>query len=176
MSPTPLSKRELKQRSSQLNALMCDWDPIGVMTDPNWPRDEYECLVGPLLTQLESGASTADIGTYLRKETVEHFGLSPQHCDFPAVASRVRGWFDRAWRDLADPVTVFVALLNEGTDVWRPVQARPLGQSLFRIVGVEADVHEETWQFPAGSIVSCEEKRFSDGLVGIAAVELVEAG
>jgi hypothetical protein len=53
----PLSKRELRQRFSQLNALMCDWDPIGVMDDPNWPRDEYDCLVGPLLTLLQSGAS-----------------------------------------------------------------------------------------------------------------------
>lgn len=56
-----LSKQELRQRFSQLNAVMCEWDPIGVMTDPNWPRDEYECLVGPLLTLLQSGASDAEI-------------------------------------------------------------------------------------------------------------------
>src|SRR5206468_6841739 len=56
-----LSKQELRQRFSQLNALMCEWDPIEVMTDPNWPRDEYECLVGPLLTLLQSGASDAQI-------------------------------------------------------------------------------------------------------------------
>ena len=81
----PLSRRELKQRSSELNALMHDWDPIGVMRDPNWPRDEYEWLVGPLLTLLESGATEAEIGSRLRKEIVEYLGLSPEHYDFPAM-------------------------------------------------------------------------------------------
>ena len=92
----PLSRRELKQRSSELNALMHDWDPIGVMRDPNWPRDEYEWLVGPLLTLLESGATEAEIGSRLRKEIVEYLGLSPEHYDFPAMGARVRVWFDRA--------------------------------------------------------------------------------
>ncbi|OLE87725.1 MAG: hypothetical protein AUG08_11080 [Acidobacteria bacterium 13_1_20CM_2_55_15] len=75
---------------------MHDWDPIGVMRDPNWPRDEYEWLVGPLLTLLESGATEAEIGSRLRKEIVEYLGLSPEHYDFPAMGARVRVWFDRA--------------------------------------------------------------------------------
>ncbi|OLC32577.1 MAG: hypothetical protein AUH28_12155 [Acidobacteria bacterium 13_1_40CM_56_16] len=78
------------------------------------------------------------------------------------------------WRDLQDPFTIFIALLDEGIDAWRPVQARPLGDNLFRIVGVEADVSDETWQFPAGAIVRCEPKQFSDGQAGIVAVECVE--
>ena len=171
-----LSKQELRQRFSQLNALMCEWDPIGVMTDPNWPRDEYECLVGLLLTLLQSGASDAQIAGYLRNEIVEHFGLTPEHYDFAAIAARVQVWFNRAWRDIRDPVIIFVALVDEGTDVWRPVKARPLGEDLFRIVGVEGDVSDETWQFPPGAIVRCERRQFSDGLVGMTAVEREEAG
>jgi hypothetical protein len=151
---------------------MCEWDPIGVMKDPDWPRDEYECLVGPLLTLLQSGATEAEIGGYLRNEMVEHFGLSPDHYDFLAVAGRVHSWFNLGWRDAAEPVTVFVALLDEGVDVW-PVEARPLGGDLFRIVGVEADVSDESWPFPAGAIVRCAPKRFSDGQIGMTAVELV---
>ena len=169
-----LSKRELRQRSAELRALICEWDPIGVMDDPEWPREEYDCLVGPLLTLLQSSATEPEIGGYLREEIVEHFGLSPDNYDFLAVAGRVRRWFDRSWRHLADPVTIFVALLNEGVDVWRPVQARPLGRDLYRIVGVEADVSEETWQFPAGAIVRCEPKRFSDGQTEMTAAERVE--
>jgi len=172
----PLSKRESRQRFSQLNALMCEWDPIGVMDDRNWPRDEYECLVGPVLTMLQSGASQTEIASYLQAEIVEHFGLSAEHYDFTAVAAQVRSWFDRAWRDLAEPVTIFVLLLDEGTDVWRPVQARPLGENLFRIIGVEADVSDETWQFAPGTIARCEPKRFSDDKIGMTAVELAEAG
>jgi hypothetical protein len=94
--------------------------------------------------------------------------------DFTTVAERVRSWFDRGWGNLAEPVTIFVALLDEGVDVWRPVQARPLDHGLFRIVGVQADTSDETWQFPAGAIVRCEQKQFADGTFGMTAVEQAE--
>ena len=122
MPTTALAKPESRERWSQLRALICEWDPIGVL----------------------------------------------------AVARRLRTWFDLAWRDLAEPATIFVALLDEGVDVWRPVQARPLGSGLFRIVGVEADVSDERWQFSAGAVVRCEERRFGDGTTGVAAVDQVE--
>src|SRR5215471_16598479 len=138
-----LTKRELRQRSAQLNDLLHEWDPIG-----RTPRDEYNCLVGPLLTKLQAGASEEDLTSYLRGEIVGHFGLSGEECDFPAVAKLIHGWFDRGWRERREMATIFVALLNEAVDVWRPVQARPLAQGLFRIVGVECDVSDETWQFP----------------------------
>ena len=177
MPTTALTKRESRERSAQLRALICEWDPIGVMNDPDWPRDEYDCLVGPLLTLLQSGTSDDAIGEYLRNELVDHFGLSPAPYDFAVVIQRVRAWFNRGWRDLAEPVIIFVALLDEGTDVWRPVQARPLDGGLYRIVGVEADVSDERWQFPPGAIVRAEERQFDGGTTGLAAVEQVtEAG
>jgi len=166
-----LSKSESSQRFSQLNALMCDWDPIGVMGFPDWPRDEYHCLVGPVLTLLDSGATQHKIAAYLEQEIVEHFGCSPEHHDFEATAARVKAWFDRAWHDVLDPVTIFVALTNEVIDVWRPVQARPLGENVFRIVGVEADVSDETWEFPPGAIVRCEPRRLSGEQIEMVAVE-----
>lgn len=144
------------------------------MGNSDWPRDEYDCLVGPLLTLLASEASKEEIARYLRKEIDEHFGLSPDNYDFTAVAERVGKWFDRGWRNLAEPVRIFVGLLDEGVDVWRPVQARPLDRGLFRIIGVEADTSDETWQFPAGAIVKCEYKQFADGGSGMIAVEQVE--
>jgi hypothetical protein len=176
MTTPALSKREIRERSVQLRALMCEWDPLGVMGDSDWPRDEYDCLVGPLLKLLDSGASKEEIARYLRKEIDEHFGLTADNYDFRAVADRVRGWFDRGWHNLAEPVTIFVALLDEGVDVWRPVQARPLDGGLYRIVGVDADTTDETWQFPAGAIVKCEPKQFADGTPEMTAVAQVEEG
>jgi hypothetical protein len=173
MTTAALSKRELRERSAQLRALMCEWDPIGVMSDPGWLRDEYDCFVGPLLTLLASGATKDEIARYLRKETNEHFGLSPDNYDFTAVAERVHRWFDHGWRSVAEPVTIFVNLLDEGVDVWRPVQARPLDRGHFRIIGIDEDTSDETWQFPAGAIVKCVSKQFADGTIGMAAVEQV---
>ncbi len=172
--PTVLSKRELRERSLQLRALLCEWDPIGVMSDPEWPRDEYECLEGPLLTLLAQDAPEEDIARYLRNEIAEHFGLSSANHDFTDVSGRLRRWFDHGWRKVGEPVTIFVGLLEEGVEVWRPVQARPLDDGHFRIIGVEADVRDETWQFPVGAIVRCVRKKFADGTSGMAAVEQVE--
>lgn len=174
MPVAALTKSESRERWSQLRAQICAWDPIGVVDQPDSPRDEYDCLVGPLLTMLQSGATDDSIGAHLRKEIVEHLGLSPDPHELSTLARRLRSWFDLAWRDLAEPVTIFVALPDEGVAVWRPVQARPLGGGLFRIVGVEADIRGERWQFAAGAIVRCEERRFGDGTTGVTAVERVD--
>ena len=93
----PLSKREISERSSQLTALLYEWDPIGV--GPDGPRDEYTCLVGPLLTMLQSGATQGEIASYLETELVGHFGLELNRDSIAAAASRVRAWFDRGWKD-----------------------------------------------------------------------------
>ena len=88
-----LSKQELRERVPQLNALLFEWDPIGV--GPDGPQDEYHCLVGPLMTMLDSGATERELASYLEKEIVGHFGLQPNKNDIEAVAARVRAWFDR---------------------------------------------------------------------------------
>ena len=88
----PLSKQESREWFAQLNALLFEWDPIGVGAEG--PRDEYECLVGPLMRMLESGATQAEMVAYLKTELVDHFGLDANNYDLEAVAERVRTWFD----------------------------------------------------------------------------------
>lgn len=92
-----LTKEESRRRWAELRALVCEWDPIGVMEDPDWPRDEYDGMLGPLLRLLESGASESDIACHLRTEITEHFGLSAQHYDFAATAAKIRSWFLETW-------------------------------------------------------------------------------
>ena len=67
------------------------------------------------------------------------------------------------------PHQIFVALLDEGTNVWRPVAAKNVGAGEFEIVGTMPD--DETWQFLPGAVVRCEPHRFADGKVGLVAVE-----
>jgi hypothetical protein len=127
-----------------------------------------------LLTLLDSGGSTEEITRYLRQAIDEHFGLTADNDALRTVARRVRRWFHRGWRSLAEPVRIFVALMDEGVDVWRPVQARSLGGGLYRIIGVDGDTNDETWQFPAGAVVKCEHGQFADGRSGMTAVAQVE--
>jgi hypothetical protein len=62
--------------------------------------------------------------------------------------------------------TVHVALRDEGTDVWRPVAAEPVGPGLFRLLGPVPQ--GESWQFEPGEVVRCEDRLLSGGLVLVA--------
>jgi hypothetical protein len=59
--------------------------------------------------------------------------------------------------------TIFVALLNEGTDAWRPVQAVRRAGGAFLIVSKNDDPELEEWQFPSGSLVRCVVRKLSGG-------------
>ena len=65
--------------------------------------------------------------------------------------------------------TVYVALLDEGVDVWRPVKAESLGKGRYRLVGPVPET--EIWQFSPDSIVRCESRQFEDGHSGLVAIE-----
>jgi len=47
--------------------------------------------------------------------------------------------------------TIFMPLLNEGTDVWRPVEAEALGNGRYRVMGQASN--DEEWAFPSGVTV-----------------------
>ena len=64
---------------------------------------------------------------------------------------------------------VSVALLEEGTDVWRTVVAERVGPALFRLIGPVPE--GESWEFLPGEVVRCEERVFAGGLRGLVAVE-----
>jgi hypothetical protein len=68
---------------------------------------------------------------------------------------------------------IYVYLLDEGTDVWRPVDAILLQESIYQINPDSAIPETEIWQFLPGDIVRCEEKRFIKGR-GLVAVEKLE--
>jgi hypothetical protein len=57
--------------------------------------------------------------------------------------------------------TIYVYLLDEGTDVWRPVQAERLADGRYRLLGFMPD--DECWEFPSGSVVRVRLKMLSGG-------------
>ena len=60
-------------------------------------------------------------------------------------------------------VTVYVELLDEGVDVWRPVEAERENDGVVRLPSVAPE--GERWAFPPGSRVRCE--RRDSGLVAV---------
>lgn len=60
--------------------------------------------------------------------------------------------------------TIYVALLDEGTNVWRPVPARRLDDSTYEVLRpTDYDPEDETWEFPPGSVVQCAPRQVSGG-------------
>ena len=67
-------------------------------------------------------------------------------------------------------MTIYVALLDEGTAVWCPVEATAVAVDAYRIDSVNAAPEDERWEYQHGDIVVCESHEFSDGLTALVAV------
>jgi hypothetical protein len=68
---------------------------------------------------------------------------------------------------------IFVRLLDEGVDVWRPVRAEPVHGNIFRIANQPYDGTTENWQFQPGDEVVAEPTDSSNGEI-LAAIRLAE--
>jgi hypothetical protein len=67
--------------------------------------------------------------------------------------------------------TIYVALLDEGIDVWRPVEARRLAPDTYLIVDQDYDPRTERWEFEPGTAVRCR-KESRDGRQILVATEV----
>lgn len=68
-----------------------------------------------------------------------------------------------------EKVTLFVRLLNEGTDVSRPAEALDLGDGRFRLLPTaNYDSEDEIWEFPPGSTVRAEVRTRQSGTYRLA--------
>ena len=64
---------------------------------------------------------------------------------------------------------MFVRLLDEGVEVWRPVPAVTLGNGRYELVATDDyDPEIETWEFPPGAVVMGESSR--DGTIRVVGV------
>ena len=73
-----------------------------------------------------------------------------------------------------DSMVVYVQLLGEGTVVYRPASAEPLGANVVRLLKPESyDPEDEDWEFKPGTTVRVEPRSLSEGDV-LAAVSRVE--
>ena len=69
---------------------------------------------------------------------------------------------------------IYVLLVNEPTEIWRPVEGVARGEHVYQIVSENSDPEGQTWQFVTGDTVRCELHTFMDGAKGWVAVEKVD--
>jgi hypothetical protein len=60
-------------------------------------------------------------------------------------------------REMSNTATVYVALLDENVDVWRPLQAEQVGGDLYRLTGEQPP--DEAWPFAVGDVVECKTRQ-----------------
>ena len=62
---------------------------------------------------------------------------------------------------MGERVTLYVRLLDEGTEVYRPVQAQAVDADRYRVLGPIPKT--ETWEFQPGDIVAVKVQALSGG-------------
>ena len=68
--------------------------------------------------------------------------------------------------------TIYVRLLDEGTEVFRPTEAEKLDEFNYRVLApADYDPADEHWEYPPGSIVKCRLQTRDGELIKIAAEE-----
>jgi len=75
-------KAAVRHKQRELQRLLNEWDPIGVMPGQLAPSDEYDCLLG-LLGRLQRGGTPDTLPGYLKRQLRHHFGLDPPTSRIP---------------------------------------------------------------------------------------------
>ncbi|MCI0573967.1 MAG: hypothetical protein L0Y66_24810 [Myxococcaceae bacterium] len=91
-----LTKEQVRQRWSELQDMVVEWDPLGLIAMGS-PRDEYDCLVGQLLRRLQEQEPTSAIVDYLCGEFADHFGLTVERSSIEGFVKKASDWRAERW-------------------------------------------------------------------------------
>ena len=87
-----IDHNRLSDLQAELRYLLNHWDPLGICDEAlDFPPDEYDCLIGPVLTGLAREDSRADLSEYLWNEIENHFGFDPVRAGTDLFADSLRG-------------------------------------------------------------------------------------
>jgi hypothetical protein len=85
---SPVVDRAIRLQRAIREALLKDWDPIGVKDVPE-ARDEYSGYVGPIYELLNSGAAEEKVFEYLWWTETDQMGLRGDRSATEAFARRL---------------------------------------------------------------------------------------
>ena len=68
---------------------------------------------------------------------------------------------------------IFVELVGEGTQSWRPIHGIHLREDVYQIISKVPP--DERWKFTTGDHVRCRKRTFADGTNGWVAYEKISA-
>ena len=80
----------LRKNSRGLHDLIDAWDPVGLL-EIGAPKDEYGCLVEPILGHLVRGDTPEQLAAWLHSHIADHFGTSSPNAR--AFAEKACAWY-----------------------------------------------------------------------------------
>ena len=119
--------------------------------------------------ELNECEETKLIGVYssekAAKEAIVRLRAQSGFCDYPDNFQIDCYSIDQDhWEEgFSTIVTVYMPLLDEGVNVWRPVEAIQRLDGYYKITSHNDDPEDENWAFSTGDIVRCETKKFDNG-------------
>jgi hypothetical protein len=100
------------------------------------------------------------------REAIERFSATPGFCAGQFTIDSYDLDVDHWNEGFVSLTTLYVQLEDEGTDVWRPVQAVIIDDNRYRLLGPMPP--DERWSIPPNSIVQSVEKNLSGGVHNVA--------
>lgn len=86
---------ELDYPRTTLRSMLNTWNPLGVYDwELDYPPDEYDCLISPLLSRLQAGEGVIELSEYLWFRLKEHFGVDPARLQPDRFADTVVAWYE----------------------------------------------------------------------------------
>jgi hypothetical protein len=91
----PQNRERTRELQDELRDYLIRWDPIGI-ADELLARDEYDCLISPLMHMLHDGASRPQVRRWLVSQIEGHFGMTADsHREGELASELVRWWQSR---------------------------------------------------------------------------------
>jgi hypothetical protein len=85
-------RTSVKHQLREMRDLINRWDPVGLLA-AGAPADEYECLVGPILSHLGRGATALELTRWLDSHITAHFGRVP--ADSAHFTEKACAWYEQ---------------------------------------------------------------------------------
>ncbi|CAN5294730.1 hypothetical protein BH10PSE4_BH10PSE4_37070 [soil metagenome] len=73
---------------------------------------------------------------------------------------------------MIERTAVYVALVDEGTDVWRPTIAYRLSETVYVLSNENFDADTETWAAPPGSLITLANQQTRTGVFPVAVIHV----
>jgi len=86
-------ERKSKESILVLSKILCEWDPIGVMDDPDWPRGEYDNYIPAITLQLDKNTDDNELAKLLNEITSEYMCITTSDSNNISTAKKlIKHW------------------------------------------------------------------------------------